>query len=361
MYRAARVFDVHGPRYLFKEYGPTALDRLDQEALERLVTWRSRLRGRGGRAILSHCALPSELVTFEGTVRGFLMPEAPSAYLWTTPEGSVAEQPDGARIARTGDELGRQIRHKNAALDIEYQTYSTAHQFGLLGHLLTLTNTLHRGGIVLSDLQPKNFLVTVHSVRPSIYFVDCDSFSLDGRAPIAGLEPESWQTQAGPGRHDRLTDYAKFALLVVRAVCRDWWAPPEFDRLDDVVSPAEVTLLRRMWDLDPSVTVRDLATLSRWMRSYEFRPRHLAGPLRRVPPAISQLATCVAPLPSDGLAGYELVNPQPRMLLRSSHGGTPMRRFHSRPHLITSRRLALGFLLFGCLVAVLAVLGLVRI
>lgn len=361
MYRAARAFDVHGPRHLYKEYGPSALDRLDEDALRRLVSWRAGLSGRDGQAVLRHCALPSHLVTFEGTVRGFLMPEAPPAYLWTTATGHVAERPDGQRVARTGDEMGRDSPYTNEALQFKYETYSTAHQFGLLGHLLYITNTLHGQGIVLGDLQPKNFLVTLHDVRPSVFFVDCDSFSLGGRAPISGLEPESWQTHAGAGVHNRLTDYAKFSLLVFRTISRQLWSDPDFYELNEIVPATKITLLRRMWDLDSSVTQQELASFSNWMRGYELQPRRVAGALRRIPRATKHALVRLPLEPNDGLEGYDMVNPHSQIPLRSSHKAPQVRRFNTRPRIITGVRLALGFVMFVGVIITLALLGFVRV
>jgi len=78
--------------------------------------------------------------------------------------------------------------------------------------------SLHRHGIVASDIAPNNLLVGFGASGPAVCFIDCDSMVFHGRQALATVETADWQVP--PEFHEppftRAADAYKLGLVVLR-------------------------------------------------------------------------------------------------------------------------------------------------
>lgn len=352
LFRAIDLREPGRPALIYKDYRPETIHRLDRDALSRLVATRALLDPSAKR----HCALPIDVVTHGGEPRGFLMPEAPRTYLWLDGTGRPAERgATGFRMPRTGEEL---CRTREVTKDgIVRRTYSTDHQLNALGHLLALILALHRAGIVLGDIQPRNFLLGHRRMPARVFLVDCDSFLVEGVSTLPSREPEAWKVPARPGRHDRATDLAKFALLTQRALQRNWGEEPDLDSLRGMVPTAHADVLSRLWEC-ARVPDDELVRLVRWLRWAEIgKPRTWVSAMRGLDASGMRAALSIAGEP-PGLEGYRYVVPDRPLMVSAQHARPPSVKFRRPP-----RRRWSGWLFgaFACYAGVLGLLGLLGI
>lgn len=80
--------------------------------------------------------------------------------------------------------------------------------------------SLHRHGIVASDISPNNLLVGVTS--PTVCFIDCDSMVFHGRQALPSVETADWQVPAqfAESPDTRAADAYKLGLVVLRLFAR---------------------------------------------------------------------------------------------------------------------------------------------
>lgn len=226
---------------LFKKYRDDVVsnaDDLDVSALEARLQWMRELHPIQREYLLSICAFPQEIVYEDGDVVGFLMREARSVFLF---EG-------GTNRPRHISELGR--RAELSKPDLPY--FEPPHKLALLGQVLKQLVWLHEQGLVVGDLQPQNILVTESRSYRRVYFVDCDSFILNGVSVVRRREPDSWAVDASDGRYTRETDFAKFVLLTDRCLSEKWNTLGR-SSLDftEWMRNEDAHLLDRMWRQEP--------------------------------------------------------------------------------------------------------------
>jgi hypothetical protein len=247
---------------VYKQYSQEMLGKLNEASLERLICWRQDLRPADIKVIDSFCAFPREIVRDGNRVVGILMNEAPAAFLRRIP-GKSEPQP------RHAEALGR--RQPDDGREVEY--FPPPHKIAVLGVLLQRMIWLHDHNVVVSDLHPRNTLVTADIGRRDIYLLDCDSFWIDGHHAFPPHAPEMWQVgdgaSASPG-----TDLAKFALFTARAVDEDFSGLDFSDeQLLRVLPSQHVRQLKRMYSVDPTLRTDTLRTMaSSWTRMVKSVP-----------------------------------------------------------------------------------------
>jgi hypothetical protein len=289
---SARICHATGPSRqpygLYKEYNKRMLDGLNQESLARLVRWRVGL-GLADREFLdSFCALPHTLVCDGDQVVGILMQEAPAAFQWGIPGRPL--QP------RHAEALGRRHRDDRRR-EVDY--FPPPHKIALLGVLLQRLIWLHDHDVVVSDLHPRNTLITADIGRRDIYLLDCDAFWLGDDHAFPPHAPEMWQVGDGNSA-TRATDLAKFAMLTTRAVNEDF-ANPGFsaEKLLRVLPSHHVRLLRRMYSVDPDLRSETLRSMAySWTRMVKSRTMFIWTDEAGRVPWMADPAASTAPQPA---------------------------------------------------------------
>lgn len=249
-----RVVDCSGhTKYrglLFKEYREDVIqnaDDFDSQGLCSMVRWLDSLSSQNREHAMAIGAFPLAVVHRQGLVVGFLMKEAAPAFLF---HDSGRE-----RSSRHITELGR--RAESATIRRPY--FEPPHKLAMLGHVLQQLQWIHLNGFVFGDLQPRNILITDSLSDRRAYFVDCDSFLLNGVSVVKTREPENWRVGDPSQGHSRATDLAKFALLTDRILTEQWNRPGRSDAdLQRWMRAGDAELFERMWRQDSSLTGDEL-------------------------------------------------------------------------------------------------------
>jgi len=180
---------------VYKEYDQSARVELDSDALDDMARYAAQLTpGREGLG--NRLAWPLATVEQEGTVSGFLMRRASQQFvvrlhLLNTEKQKLAE----AQLLLNDEQyLANRLLpvHDRWRLQFLRDTADTLAQ-------------LHRYGIAVGDLSPKN-LLTSFSTRPYCFFLDCDTMRMIGRSALPQVDtPVGRPTRARNGPPPQVT------------------------------------------------------------------------------------------------------------------------------------------------------------
>ncbi len=108
-----------------------------------------------------------------------------------------------------------QLRGLGIRLDTTMRTVMAERISGALA-------SLHRHGIVASDIAPNNLLVGFGAPGPTVCFIDCDSMVFHGRQALASVETADWQVRPEfrEAPCTRAADAYKLGLVVLRLFAR---------------------------------------------------------------------------------------------------------------------------------------------
>lgn len=199
--------DVTGT-FIFKHYQQKAGQPPDWDALEAVIRWSRECPA----PLRQRCALPRDIVVMDDQPVGIIMPEAQRVF--------YRETRSGRKVPNSGDFLGSQMAQDPALV------------WAGLGDLLLTTLMLHRQGIWVVDLHPRNYLVrsdrVANAIDPITLLLDCDGLSIGGRT-FLDIQPEDYWGPNGV----RLDPSAErdlfcFALTTIKTVGNDHsLSPPE--------------------------------------------------------------------------------------------------------------------------------------
>ncbi|MGW2545922.1 lipopolysaccharide kinase InaA family protein, partial [Kitasatospora sp. NPDC001574] len=210
--RAVRGRAAGQGQVVYKEYLPAVLPLLDTAALQSMVD----LPGLGAEDtdwLRRRTAWPEALVTDRGQVTGFLMRQVPAEFEFDFQGLSAAGS--GRRLANFEFLLNRDQYVAGIGLRI-----SPRDRLMLLEDLARTLERLHRLGIAVGDLSPKNVLFSNRN-KPSCLLIDCDAMRFRGRSALPQVETPDWQAPAGEEKATAHSDALKLGLLAIRLVARD--------------------------------------------------------------------------------------------------------------------------------------------
>lgn len=212
-----RVFDVDTPvldggrKAVLKLYLPGALDQLNVAILEKMVFFARQLSSTNRNWLYDNYAWPVSIVEKSGNPCGFLMRKAPSDYFFDFQSAKGAQQkPSDVAFLLNGDDFVRR-----AGLWV-----TDRDRLVILETVAISLSRLHGLGVTVGDLSPKNVLFRLQPT-PGSFFIDCDSFSLNGETALPQLETGDWEAPAGEPRATIETDSYKFGLLAIRLFARE--------------------------------------------------------------------------------------------------------------------------------------------
>ncbi|MBO1419081.1 lipopolysaccharide kinase InaA family protein, partial [Streptomyces sp. FH025] len=199
---------------VYKEYGATVLPGLDGGALAAMVDLLDELNDAERRWLCEKTAWPAAVVRLQGLTSGFLMRAAPDRFHFryrslSDPTATTA------RLANL-----EYLLNDDAYVALVGLTVSERDRLLLLADLAATLSRLHRIGIAVGDLSPKNLLFTTAG-RPECFLIDCDAMRLRGATVLPQAETPDWQLPAGEERATPAGDVYKLALLAVRLFARD--------------------------------------------------------------------------------------------------------------------------------------------
>ncbi|WP_329461501.1 DUF4189 domain-containing protein [Streptomyces sp. NBC_01431] len=206
--------DNGGWDVVYKEYSANVLPQLDTAALEAAVALVGEPGFTEGKWLCEKTAWPAATVLRQGRACGFLMRAVPDRFYFTL-RSLTGTTPGTRRLANLEYLLNDDSYVAGIGLAI-----SDRERLALLADLATTLTKLHRMGISVGDLSPKNLLFTT-APRPECFLIDCDAARLRGATVLPQAETPDWQLIAGEEKATRPGDVYKFTLLAIRLFARD--------------------------------------------------------------------------------------------------------------------------------------------
>jgi serine/threonine protein kinase len=161
--------------------------------------------------LISVAAWPCALVEDAGATTGFVMPAIPEAFFidLTTVKG----------VSRATAEFQHLLNHSSvlAARGIDLDD---AQRYSLLREVASGLAFLHKQGVCVGDISPKNLLFSL-SPHEAIYFIDCDAMRINGVSVLPQVETPGWQAPTGEDLATIYTDTYKLGLLALRLLAGD--------------------------------------------------------------------------------------------------------------------------------------------
>ncbi|MEU5157832.1 hypothetical protein AB0I03_26445, partial [Glycomyces sp. NPDC021274] len=191
--------DDGGWDVVYKEYATTVLPGLDPAALTAQVGLLRELSAAEGRWLCGKTAWPAALVERDGRACGFLMRAVPDRFRFTFK--SLAGTSAGTRRLANLEYL---LNDDNYVAGIGL-TISDHDRLLVLADLAATLTRLHRLGITIGDLSPKNLLFTT-TPQPECFLIDCDAMRLRGTTVLPQAETPDWQIPPGEEKATRASD-----------------------------------------------------------------------------------------------------------------------------------------------------------
>ena len=228
---------------VYKEYSAAVLPGLDAGALASMVNLLSERSREEGRWLCEKAAWPAAVVERQGHACGFLMRAVPDRFQFVLP-GLAAGSAGSTRLANLEYLLNDDAYVASIGLKISDRT-----RLLLLADVAATLARLHRIGIAVGDLSPKNLLFSTDS-QPECFVIDCDAMRLRGATVLPQAETPDWQVPAGQEKATQASDVYKLGLLAIRLFARDQTAtdPAALTAID----PALGNLARSSLDADPA-------------------------------------------------------------------------------------------------------------
>jgi serine/threonine protein kinase len=249
-----------------KEYREELLGQLNGEALHAMVARVNELTITEARWLSARAAWPSAVVTRDGRPVGFLMRSAPSEFTFEFKRLS-ARAGTATRLATFDYLLNDDAYTTRIGLRLTEQQ-----RVQRLAAVAELLSGLHRLGIAVGDLSPKNLLFG-RPPEPGCFLIDCDTLRLHGATVLPQVETPDWALPGGEEKGTAAGDVYKLGLLVLRVLARSQTAadPGELRGADKAL----VRLVRGSLQADPARR----PSAGEW----EERLRRLAGRALRAP------------------------------------------------------------------------------
>lgn len=187
----------------FKEYSAECRRELNGSVLEEMVAFVPGLPSGTGRWLCERLAWPAAVVADDQGRTGFLMRLVPDDFF-------VTSDLTGRKLA--GFEF---LLNGEGYLDRMGIAITDRQRLQLLLDLSGTLAKLHRLGIVVGDLSPKNVLYRLEP-EPGCFLIDCDAMRLKGRDALSQRETPDWALPEGEELATRAGDSHKFGLLAIR-------------------------------------------------------------------------------------------------------------------------------------------------
>ncbi|MER5615419.1 hypothetical protein [Streptomyces sp. NPDC002215] len=198
----------------YKEYSPTVLAELDAATLSAQVDLPRTLGATEGRWLCDSTAWPAAVVQRNGQTCGLLMRLVPDRFQFTL-KGLTSTSQASRRLANLEYLLNTDAYIAGIGLSI-----SDPDRLLLLADLAVTLSRLHRIGIAVGDLSPKNLLFTTDPA-PQCFLIDCDAMRLHGATALPQAETPDWQVPDGEEKATPASDVYKLGLLAIRLFARD--------------------------------------------------------------------------------------------------------------------------------------------
>src|SRR5271163_676374 len=212
VYGAPNVKTKFAASMVYKEYKTQTLAEIDVTALAAMPALvEDSLSYAQAERLISMAAWPCALVEDNGTPTGFVMPAIPEEFFipLTTVKG----------VSSTTAEFQHLLNH-SSVLAARGINIDDAQRFTLLREVASGLAFLHKHGVCVGDISPKNllFCLTPHE---AVYFIDCDAMRINGVSALPKMETPGWTVPAGEDLATIYSDTYKLGLLGLRLLAGD--------------------------------------------------------------------------------------------------------------------------------------------
>ena len=209
VYRAPNAKTKFAASMVYKEYKPQTRADIDFTALAAMPALvEESLTYAEAERLISVAAWPCALVENAGSATGFVMPAIPDGFFipFKTVKG----------ISDTAAEFQHLLNHSSvlAARGIDLDD---AQRYALLREVASGLAFLHKHGVCIGDISPKNLLFALKP-HESVYFIDCDAWRINGVSALPQMETPEWTVPAGEELATVYSDSYKLGLLALRLV-----------------------------------------------------------------------------------------------------------------------------------------------
>jgi serine/threonine protein kinase len=337
VYRAPNVKTKFAASMVYKEYKPAALAEIDVTALAAMPALvEDSLSYTDGERLISVAAWPCAIVQNGSIPAGFVMPAIPDEYF--IPLKTVKG------VSSTTAEFQHLLNHSSvlAARGIDIDDVQ---RFTLLREAASALAFLHKHGVCVGDVSPKNLLF---SLRPheAIYFIDCDGMRINGISALTQMQTPGWEVPAGEELATIYSDTYKLGLLALRLLSGD-----QDTKNPQHLPPTAPPMLRQLVTdtLNPQPDRRPLPEAWTYVLGHAIEhAQHDKLTAAQTPPATTPLAP-----PDTPTVRSRPSNQPPKPPAAAPPRRTPAKSPASLPRTSSSNRVWFGVLAAAAVVAVI--------
>jgi serine/threonine protein kinase len=212
VYGAPNVKTKFAASMVYKEYKAATLAAIDFTALAAMPALvEDSLSYADGERLVSVAAWPCAIVADAGGSTGFVMPAIPQEFFisLTTVKG----------LSTSTAEFQHLLNH-SSVLAARGITVDDAQRYSLLREVASGLAFLHKHGVCVGDISPKNLLFSL-TPHEAVYFIDCDAMRINGVSALTQVETPGWTVPAGEDLATIYSDTYKLGLLALRLLAGD--------------------------------------------------------------------------------------------------------------------------------------------
>lgn len=212
VYRAPNVKTKFAASMVYKEYKPQTLAEIDFTALAAMPALvENSLSYAEGERLISMATWPCALVEDRSAPTGFVMPAIPDRFSipLTTVKG----------VSTISAEFQHLLNYPTV-LQARGINIDEAQRYTLLREVASGLAFLHKHGVCVGDISPKNLLFSLIP-QEAVYFIDCDAMRINGVSALQQMETPGWEAPAGEELATIYSDAYKLGLLALRLLAGD--------------------------------------------------------------------------------------------------------------------------------------------
>jgi sugar lactone lactonase YvrE/serine/threonine protein kinase len=212
VYRAPNVTTKFASSMVYKEYKTQTRADIDFTALAAMPALvEDSLSYSQAERLISIAAWPCAIVDDAGAPSGFVMPAIPGEFFipLNTAKG----------VSASTAEFQHLLNHPTV-LAARGITVVDAQRFSLLRETASALAFLHKHGVCVGDISPKNLLFSL-TPREAAYFIDCDAMRINGVSALPQVQTPGWNAPAGEELATIYSDTYKLGLLALRLLAGD--------------------------------------------------------------------------------------------------------------------------------------------
>ncbi|OBG36072.1 hypothetical protein A5672_01415 [Mycobacterium alsense] len=212
VYGAPNVKTKFAAAMVYKEYKAQTKADIDFTALAAMPALvEDSLTYSQAERLVSIAAWPCAIVEDDSGPRGFVMPAIPAEFFieLSTAKGAASSTAEFQHLLNHSSVLAAR------GIDID-----DAQRYWLLREFASGLAFLHKHGVCVGDISPKNLLFTL-TPHPAVFFIDCDAMRINDVSALPQMETPGWSVPPGQELATIYSDTYKLGLLALRLLAGD--------------------------------------------------------------------------------------------------------------------------------------------